>query len=92
MFFEYVTILNLNNNILNKKNKSKFFKENIIIQYYLYESSNLSGFKLSFMKQQTHPKLSTTIVQMTDGSFFIKKWLFFRDFLSLEVDIRSHSG
>jgi len=44
------------------------------------------------MKQQTHPKLSTTIVQMTDGSFFIKKWLFFRDFLSLEVDIRSHSG
>lgn len=44
------------------------------------------------MKQQTHPKLSTTIVQMTDGSFFIKKWLFFREFLSLEVDVKSHSG
>ena len=44
------------------------------------------------MKQQTHPKLATTIIQMTDGSFFIKKWLFFREFLSLEVDVKSHAG
>ena len=42
------------------------------------------------MKQYTHPKVATTLVQMTDGSFFIKKWIFFKEFLPLEIDVKSH--
>jgi len=38
------------------------------------------------MKKQIHPKTTKTLIQMKDGSTYIKRWLFFRNVLSLEVD------
>jgi len=43
------------------------------------------------MKKQTAPKLAKTLIQSKDGSIFTKKWIFFRDFLPLEIDITSHT-
>jgi hypothetical protein len=47
---------------------------------------------LFYLKKQTSPKLSKTLIQAKDGAIFSKKWLFFRDFLPLEIDITSHFG
>lgn len=43
------------------------------------------------MKKQTHPYLTKTLVQTKDGSAYIKRWLFFRGTLPLEIDFLSHS-
>jgi len=43
------------------------------------------------MKKQTHPKLTTTLIQTKDGSTYLKRWLFFRNVLSLEVDYLAHA-
>ena len=43
------------------------------------------------MKKQTHPILTKTLIQMKDGSTYVKSWLFFRPILSLEIDFLAHS-
>lgn len=43
------------------------------------------------MKKQVHPKTTKTLIQMKDGSTYTKKWLFFRNVLSLEIDYLAHS-
>jgi ribosomal protein L31 len=43
------------------------------------------------MKLQTHPKITKTLIQMKDGSTYTKRWLFFRNVLSLEVDYLAHT-
>jgi len=42
------------------------------------------------MKLQTHPELTSTSIQLKNGSFYQKKWLFFRPKLRLEIDTTSH--
>ncbi len=43
------------------------------------------------MKQNTHPFLIDTKIQLKDGSIYKKRWLFFRSILPLEVDVNSHA-
>jgi hypothetical protein len=43
------------------------------------------------MNYQKHPKAMLTLIQNSEGALFSKKWLFFKEFLSLEIDIRSHT-
>ncbi len=42
------------------------------------------------MRKLIHPKKAETIIKLRDGSLYIKKWLYFRNFLPLEVDITSN--
>jgi hypothetical protein len=42
------------------------------------------------MKKQSYPKMFKTVIQSKDGALLKKKWLFFKDFLPLEIDITSH--
>lgn len=42
------------------------------------------------MKLYTHPKLNLTVIQIKDGSIYVKRWLVFRTNISLEIDISSH--
>lgn len=42
------------------------------------------------MKKETHPILMQSVVQMKDGAAYVKKWLFFRPTLQLEVDYTGH--
>jgi hypothetical protein len=42
------------------------------------------------MKLSTHPKKTRTVIQMKDGSTYKKRWLFFRNTLSLEIDFLGH--
>ena len=43
------------------------------------------------MKKQTHPQTIVSLIQNKDGSFFIKKWLYFRSSLFLETDLSSNT-
>jgi hypothetical protein len=43
------------------------------------------------MNHQKHPKALLTLIQNSEGAFFSKKWIFFKEFLSLEIDVRSHT-
>jgi len=38
------------------------------------------------MQKQTHPSKIKTKLQIKNGSLYLKKWLFFRDDLILDVD------
>jgi ribosomal protein L31 len=42
------------------------------------------------MKKNIHPKLITTLIQLKDGSTYLKRWLFFKSVLSLEIDYLGH--
>jgi ribosomal protein L31 len=42
------------------------------------------------MKKNTHPSLNQTVIQLKDGALYMKRWLFFRPSLSLEVDVTLH--
>ena len=42
------------------------------------------------MRKLIHPKKAETIIKLRDGSLYIKKWLYFRNFLPLEIDITSN--
>lgn len=38
------------------------------------------------MRKNIHPYLKETIIQTKDGSSYVKHWLYFRNFLPLEID------
>ena len=42
------------------------------------------------MKKQTHPLVKKTMVQNKDGSFYQKRWLYFKLSLYLDVDLTSN--
>lgn len=43
------------------------------------------------MKKETHPHRVQSIIQMKDGAVYVKKWLYFRSNLQLEVDFTTQS-
>lgn len=42
------------------------------------------------MKKQTHPLIKKTTIHAKDGSFYKKRWLYFRQSLYLDIDITSN--
>ena len=42
------------------------------------------------MKFYTHPKINLTTIQTKDGALYIKRWLFFKPTLPLEIDLTFH--
>ncbi len=38
------------------------------------------------MRKYIHPYLKETMIQTKDGSLYMKRWLYFRAFLPLEID------
>ncbi len=38
------------------------------------------------MRKNIHPFLKETLIQIKDNGVYLKRWLYFRDFLPLEVD------
>ncbi len=38
------------------------------------------------MRKYVHPYLKDTMIQIKDGSVYMKRWLYFRTFLPLEID------
>ena len=43
------------------------------------------------MKKGIYPNLYQTIIQMKNGSSYLKKWLFFRKELPLDIDVNSNN-
>ena len=39
------------------------------------------------MKKFTHPKRKQTLIILSNGSSYTKKWVFFRKYLKLDLDI-----
>jgi len=42
------------------------------------------------MKKQLHPQRFLSIIQLQDGTFLRKRWLYFRDYLRVEIDTSSN--
>lgn len=42
------------------------------------------------MKKITHPKLSSTLVILNDGSVYKTKWPFFKKVLRVDMDTNKH--
>lgn len=43
------------------------------------------------MRIQKHPKLIQTLIQLKDGSIYGKRWLYYRNALSLDIDMTTNA-